>query len=527
MARSPKTCVFRDGRLPCYFRYASKRKDAIIGVKTEENDEEHPISWDTGYLHGSKHGTRKVVLDSDPDSVAFANKDAKFFDEKVLLSNYLATVEATFRDAKASGSHVALLMFSHGDIDNFGNRGGLEIGFRGCDPHSKDDYLTTEMIETLHKKYPTVRLTLFMTSCYSGHWVATPYFLAQPNITVMAAAQKDEKSYSWESSASMRHGGGKFTTGFKEELAKEPTSQKDAADAREYQLAMEDLADRCSGMISKKFGGSMPAFTYDVDHERFFRRTGYALWAYEDNWKALKDGPPPEPKSKYEKEEDAAQFASRTASYGRTDRGLPQSLEYLTLQYLESNPTTTSNDNMLKNQIGLFRAGQMHKKESLRNLWAQITFRNAQCVEAAKLVKELRLYKGAAIRIQDWDGMTLPSDLPEDYRTRRNHLVYRLKTETGLFKPVQSCDHGLLYEKPFLFVAHAMYLHQKTDGEITGLIRTIKDLAKAEFKTGSKRVLSEKSANETIQAMLLQRSPKKQRASLAGVFESHADQENL
>lgn len=95
--------------------------------------------------------------------------------------------------------------------------------------------------------------------------------------------------------------------------------------------------------------------------------------------------------------------------------------------------------------------------------------------------------------------------------------MFLIRTKSGIFKPTKRGrgGDGKSYDKPFLYLAHAIYLHQKTDEEIAGLTQKIKELAKAEFKIGSKRVLGEKSGNQTIRDLTA--SPKKKRASLANI----------
>lgn len=80
---------------------------------------------------------------------------------------FLRHLEQTFAEAAKTQDPVLILIFAHWDFES---PGGFYIG---TDSDITDGILSPKMLAEIHTKYPDVRVTLFMTSCYSGHWVET------------------------------------------------------------------------------------------------------------------------------------------------------------------------------------------------------------------------------------------------------------------------------------------------------------------------------------------------------------------
>lgn len=78
-------------------------------------------------------------------------------------------------DASKSGDRILIMMFSHGDYDS---AGGMCIGIDVTSPF-EDDRLLEPSHMAFILKYPNVKITIYMTSCYSGHWVETTSFRAE------------------------------------------------------------------------------------------------------------------------------------------------------------------------------------------------------------------------------------------------------------------------------------------------------------------------------------------------------------
>jgi hypothetical protein len=71
------------------------------------------------------------------------------------------------------------MAFAHGDFD----QGGLVLG--GDQTTRRPDTLDHNTVASVLAKHPTVNMTMFMTSCFSGHWVETTAFQGQ-HMTVLA-----------------------------------------------------------------------------------------------------------------------------------------------------------------------------------------------------------------------------------------------------------------------------------------------------------------------------------------------------
>ncbi|KXS98502.1 hypothetical protein AC578_2627 [Pseudocercospora eumusae] len=292
-------------------------------------------SWSDGYIHGRPTAERVVVLDEA--TLPFAKKDLKLCKETSLLNEYLETLESKFADAQKTNRPIVLLMFGHGDIENCGDKkGGLQIAIEDPSKASQADFLTADKIVDIHSRYPEVRLTLFMTSCYSGYWVATPYFKAAENINIIAGAREWEQTHSWKQSSSLRHAGGVFSSGFLEELKQEPSDPSQHHEAREYQHFVRDLAASVPGLsvdeTVERGLASLPSFTPSTTSEKFYARTGYELHHYKKNYDGLKRIPA----SRMERERDrTGGSSSSSGSYG-PGRRLARAVSYLATKYKRS-----------------------------------------------------------------------------------------------------------------------------------------------------------------------------------------------
>lgn len=130
------------------------------------------------------------------------------------------------------------------------------------------------MVSALLAKYPSVHLTMFTTSCYSGHRVETATVQDQ-QLTVLAAAKPEQGSFGFEWSLSQRHCGGLFSSATLSELLKEPSELPPDADvdtSRQYrQVTTAILAEMLRLCLPVNVGayGSVPMCTDPEDTEKF------------------------------------------------------------------------------------------------------------------------------------------------------------------------------------------------------------------------------------------------------------------
>lgn len=159
----------------------------------------------SGFVHGDPWEERALVLGED--TLPFAESKVTIGPGGFSLQDFfLHRLEQTFAEAAESQDPVLILMFAHGDFEN---PGGLYIG---TEFDSTEGILSPKMVAEVHAKYPDVHVTLFMTSCYSGHWVETLEFQGNNKPTVLAAAEPDQGALGLAWSGSQRHAGALFPT---------------------------------------------------------------------------------------------------------------------------------------------------------------------------------------------------------------------------------------------------------------------------------------------------------------------------
>lgn len=397
-----------------------------IGNKCVEEDDQQEKnkqwSGNTGYTHEEASTERVIVLDAD--SLKFAEQDLRVVEEKSLLPEYLKVVEHTFEQAQANERPVLLLMYSHGDVETFNNLGGLLIGFQDLYNVRKEDFLTATHIADIHAKYPKVKLTLFMTSCYSGNWVTTPHFVSQdPDITVIAATRPGEMSRSFAYSTPMCHAGGVLSHAFKD-ASDDGNSEEKLA--KEYGELMEDVVAGVRGLLVNKNDvamgqASLPMFSPDTTQEKFYKRTGYPLSTYQANYDRLKKLPV---SAWDDGRVSRTAGSSQRSSYGRWTHHFPGSVRHLIWEYEKSFPTNTPKDHQLIQLINMAKANALHDNAAYCALHDQLTFRASKCTFANEIVRKLELYKGAVTPIWEWNPH---QNVGDAFRTRMLDVVILIK----------------------------------------------------------------------------------------------------
>lgn len=160
-------------------------------------------------------------------------------------------------------------------MGDFESPGGLYIG---TEFDSAEGILSPKMVVEVHAKHPDVHMTLFMTSCYSCHWVETLEFQGSSKPTVLAAAEPDQGALGLAWSSSQRHAGALFLTLTIIGLSQEPAELPPDAD-RDTFKEYKDLTD---AMIPQMYRlclpgnipacGSVPVFSSLKDQNGFHER---------------------------------------------------------------------------------------------------------------------------------------------------------------------------------------------------------------------------------------------------------------
>lgn len=454
------------------------------------------VSWKEGYLHGDPFEDRVVVLSRENVKevairVTLTQRGTNLRDE------FLRHVETICKLASSTNEPVLLMAFCHGDYDEEEESGGLTIGI---DPGSQnaDDYLSTKLLAQILAKTPSVKVSLYLTSCYSGNWVITPSFgLIRP--TVMAGAQADEETHAWTASNSQRHAGGVYTSAFLKELLKQPAElpeDADADEARTYDEVCKAIvveANRLCVQGSTSFGsiGSTPMFTPEGGHDKFRRRTGYALANYKENFDRLvrvpaSDTDPVRDNKRLVDEipdveikdwqarhpEGSPGFQDRTGGYGETRRGMKSSLTYLAAKYMRSKPGPREEpaNTSLHSQIELFFSGTFDTDDGkIEEIRSMVLYRTWMMRSANSYREWLNLNKVPVIEAWDQGKPGKAINL-----AKQNLPLVR---GSGLFqRPDAAKGHwGQTWQKPFFYLAYAFAASSYGPKDIPRLLLRLKE----------------------------------------------------
>ncbi|KAE8313932.1 hypothetical protein BDV41DRAFT_576355 [Aspergillus transmontanensis] len=380
------------GMDPAYLLDKYGREDEMTMQDIEGNGSVlKPVQtkWAAGFIHGDPFEEHKVVLD---DYLLPRIRDRVTIGPKVsaLRDFFLNSLEETVKDAAQCGDRVLLMIFSHGDYDT---DGGLLVGVS------------------------PVKLTIYMTSCYSGHWVETVEFQGRDlKPVVLAAANRNEESFGFVWSHTQRHAGGLLSAATITDLCKEPIGlPQDASEdtSREYRtLTMEITAEMnrlCLPANVTAFYGFSPVFSDRESQKRFWRRTGYNLHDYRTNFDRRFiadsiDGTHPDILAWQTRHPGVVDedYPEATGGYGATSRGLvaSRSMRYLINQYLKAKPRLEAPEHK-----ALWRRWRMYNKGQL-NHEQKVTLRREllACLQmntmANQYAKILGLYKLS--RIEYW-----------------------------------------------------------------------------------------------------------------------------
>ena len=499
-----------------------------IGPNEDYEEKSYNIwtKWKTGLVQGDPFEERAVVLDSA--SLPFAKSMIDLVQtRKSLKEHFLLQLRQALSSAagNAEPGPVLILAFCHGDFET----GGLLVGITHlAHPESRVSIVD---IASILAEYPHVPVTLFLTSCYSGHWVLLTEELRGSPPTVTAAPLVEQDSFGFAWSSSLRHAGGVFSRASLHELLKEPhyeeirTGLPDDAlphTARTYESitrAVLSEAHRLCLPDNTPLFGSTPIFTAAGAQDKFWKRTGYSRQDYKSNYDNLAKIPPSDPHPKFDRKtvsegiiddddprviewekrnpdlmrlfKDSVDYAEVTGGYGTTMRGLNSTtnLMFLISQYISSKPESNESSSgiYVKGLIAQFRLGHITPENSwdLRRL----------------LVSRLQMNELADIFAKKLGLNKLPPIAQWELKHQKLHgghhpeasKIMKLVIESKIFsRPAgKSGMLGPGYLKPVMYLAYAMLESNKNAEDAKDLIAHIDGLrnrpdamAKKWIKTG-------------------------------------------
>ena len=153
------------------------------------------------YGHGGPKTDHRVVLDRNMLRDMENDKNMRVFTRADLLEDFLRTFQEECRLAARLGQPILLMIFGHGDHSTY----GVAIG--GAGAPTRAPRLKISQIAACLRGLD-VRLTLLLTSCYSGGWVLQP----ELNISAFTAAGPSKKSRAWDTSLGGRSHGSFYAT---------------------------------------------------------------------------------------------------------------------------------------------------------------------------------------------------------------------------------------------------------------------------------------------------------------------------
>lgn len=467
---------------PDYLMDKYGREDTVTMEYVDDDDrsKRKPVQtkWKSGFIHGDPFEARKVVLD-DVLLPQVRNKVNIGPSGVELREFFLSRLQDTMDQAAGSGDRVLIMVFAHGDFDE----GGLGLGVQ--DDYKDGELLTASHMAPIFSGYPQVETTIFMNSCFSGHWVETTKFQGcQLKPVVLAAAEKEEESFGFAWSHSQRHAGGLFSSAAIAELMNEPPFLSPNEDtSREYHemttALVAEMHRLCLPVNIQAGYGSSPVFTDNESQEKFWQRTGYDLHRYLENYNRLLTIPASDPHPKRNRKTFEAEFVDgndpeivawgqrhpgildedypeATGGYGRTTRGLlsERNMRHLIKCYFRSKPgLQTVEHRMLMQSIRAYKDGFLGRDEQMR-LRAVLSSRLQLNRTANIYVKFLGLYR--LPDIEDWSlGQTSRELEPAVFKT-----FFGKVASSGLFQADVGSEgkRGPYYRKPAQYLASAMVL---------------------------------------------------------------------
>ena len=406
----------------------------------------------------------------------------------ILRDTFLNYFRVQCQHAFNTDGRILFIACSHGDFDT----GGLLIG-----DLTSANFLMKEHIAQVVRNFPTLKLTTFLTSCFSAHWVITPEWGLHSHPTLAVAAQRDEPSQSWVESTAGRFGGGPMATYVLQEILKEFRMDEEPEDTLE-QRSWKEWCDAVRSEMAMLRGrgeqyGSMPEFTKEGGHDSFWTRTGYPLEQFAANWSRF----PKLPRSQHASPQmnrrrlladvsDAEQRAweaymetspwreieteddfhgARLGSWsGAGGVRLRSKVQDLARTYLASNPglATLPQNQIVHTDCKEVLCGRL-KALQVASLELALSHRIYSMHSAERLLKDVGITSMCPISQwiwEDWSAREIESDKQKEKRESFNKCFAKTR-KWSLCSPPIGADCGPRWEKPAAYLAAAFAMAGK------------------------------------------------------------------
>ena len=172
------SCIEPKNLLDKYKKETKVGKQEVETCKRNDNGEQDlcetkpfQTKCADGLLHGDEFETRAVVLDEN--SLNYAERKVDVGPKGVKLrDHFLERLRQTLALAAAYNEHVLIMLFAQGSLEP---KGGMALGVE-IEQGNMSNLLSSDQVSLVLQEFPGVDVSLYMTSCYSGHWITTPIF---------------------------------------------------------------------------------------------------------------------------------------------------------------------------------------------------------------------------------------------------------------------------------------------------------------------------------------------------------------
>ncbi|RDW69109.1 uncharacterized protein DSM5745_08869 [Aspergillus mulundensis] len=415
----------------------------------------------TEYAHGSPRGERRVVLDASFLPLDAGLGSMRVVEADMLLDRFVETVREQARLSVQNDETLILLIFAHGQ----GTTGKVLLG--GNTKTGKPHLLSMDVLKrTLPKE---AKVTLMMTSCYSGSWLVQPsvQYATHLNVTGVAWSGPSRKTRSWAVSKSLGRACG---TSVASALLHNLISIEETDEAEGDALEDPTYISFCDAIYQKakaldRFSPHQQVYFSAQDDEwetQWAKRTGAPLAGYKARWEALR--------VLSRGDFDDSNPASQTASYRETF--LHREYELRAREYCEAKPgpnNVASNVSLhatIGHFFGRFERSIPRDKLRLEYDLARIKGRLAQMGEVDELIVAMALDFPSCLTYS-WEEDYHPDPALDKKVSAAFHLVANAHLIRDFFNP-----H---FYKPIRVLAIALAQNCETEAEMMKRIEIAQD----------------------------------------------------
>ncbi|PKY00237.1 hypothetical protein P168DRAFT_276102 [Aspergillus campestris IBT 28561] len=423
------------------------------------------------FVHGSRSGERRVVLDETFLDGIEASHNIRVIPAKDLLERFLATLRSETQIAAREDQPVLVFVFGHGDAGTF----GVSVG--GEDRVDQAPRLTRQKFASATRR--GVKLTLVMTSCYSGGWILQPVGASvlapakKLNISGMTAVNAEETSVSWVCSQSCgRAGGSIYATSVLNALVNmAKVSSQDPTHPVLYDdeelSASPTYINMCSSVYeayknNDPFYGSH-GISFSAQDDRWNlewrKRSGFPLLNYQAKWEELREvdvSPSPA--------DETPDLTAALGFAGSIGQGYHNVIQAKAAVYMNSFPGPDNiGPNVAHWDLKQLLQGKQYDKEILMDLNDMLDYRLSTITLASHYVSflDLQFPEGLVFDTETWrNNLALEvakDDHCEDAKSKLERFtdIRRHIMNVKVFdKPLGS--QGFFYTKPPEYLAIAL-----------------------------------------------------------------------